>query len=362
MVEYALISDVHLTEVIGAQGEAVTEGWWDYKTTVAAQDAALVGLLDALVAHRPARFVRTELVLNGDTFDFDSVFSGPAGPRVPTEGLPFTVPASVFKMRRLLDDHGAFVAGLARFVARGNRVTFVMGNHDRELVFPEVQEVLVDRLARAAPSGTGLAVAAAVAFEPWFVHVPGTLYAEHGNQYDTTCAYRDILNPTIPPDRKRPCELEANFGSVISRHLLSRMGTFNPFDDESFVLSFKGYMRHFLDRYARRRRPFFSAYARAIIAGGREVRRLRKRALVARGDSDTVQPRYEAHAKARGLDASFVALARRLASVPIADRLRLMLHELWIDRFTLMFACIALIIVGAFNVRTLGQGLLLIAV
>ena len=38
-----------------------------------------------------------------------------------------------------------------------------------------------------------------------------------------------------------------------------------------------------------------------------------------------------------------------------------LLHELWVDRFGLMFLCLALFGVGAFNVRTVPQGLLLIA-
>ena len=99
---------------------------------------------------------------------------------------------------------------------------FIMGNHDRELSFPEVREVLVRRLCAAAPPGKATDVASRVTFEPWFFHVPDLLYVEHGQQYDSTCSYRDILHPMIPPDAKHAEELDMSFGSIAARKVLCR--------------------------------------------------------------------------------------------------------------------------------------------
>ncbi len=350
--EYALVSDVHLTEVI----RPPAPGWWEYKAVDAIQDEALAGLLRSLERRRPARFSRTEIVFNGDTFDFDAVFSAPPGVEAPPIGLPPSSEGSVYKMRRIIEDHPLFFDTLAWFLGRGNRATFVMGNHDRELTFPEVQEVLRQALAARAPIGTGEQVAAAVSVEPWFLYVPGVLYAEHGQQYDTTCSYRDVLSPVLPPSRRRPAEIESSFGSVMARYTLSRLGTFNPYNDESFIMSLGGYMRHFVKFYWPRRplfRPFMAASVRALL----DVRAMRRRA---RGSEAERQARYRAYGQAKGVDAGFIGVLERLSSSPIADRFRHLLHELWLDRFLIAVLGALILTVGVIAARTWTQGLLLL--
>lgn len=351
--EFVLISDVHLTELDVPE----EEGWWEYKSPAAAQDVELVSFLESLERRRPDALARTTLICNGDTWDFDSVFSAPEGVEVPPWGLPFTMEGSVWKMRRLVRDHHHFVRGLSRFLSRGNRVIFVMGNHDRELWFPEVQEVLTEAVVAVAPVGTGEIVAENLMFESWFVHEPGVLYAEHGQQYDTTCAYRDVLHPVAPGDRKTPPEIEMSFGSVIGRRILARLGTFNPFNDESFIMSFSGYIRHFFDYYwpkHRLFRPYFAASFTTLF----EMRRRRKRALAKPKDTG---PLYEAYAKDKGVDHGFIAMLRRLSSPPLHDRLRQLMHELWLDRFFFFFVAIVALIAGIAAVETWTQALLLLA-
>ena len=351
-----VVSDVHLTEVV----ETADEGWWTYKRPAAAQDHVLVGFLRFLEEQRPVGIDATHLVLNGDTWDFDSVYSGPEGIEVPPEGMPLDVPGSVYKMRRMIADHPEIVAGLARFAAAGNRVTFVMGNHDRELAFPEVQETLRQAIVRASTAGSGVAVADAIAFEPWFFHVPGVLYAEHGQQYDATCAYRDVLDPLVAADRRRPIELEASLGSVVGRRVLPRMGTFNPYEDDSFLMSLGGYARHAVTYYWPRR-PFFSVYVVAAARSYRELRDRRRRALRAAVSSERRYERYERYAAAQGVPTDFVAMLRRLSSLPIQDRVGELLHELWIDRFIALFAALLILGVGIAHAESWREGLLLLS-
>lgn len=354
--EVVLVSDVHLNEVIADR----SDGWWEYKSAPAAraQDHDLVEMMTAVDRRRPAWYARSVLVFNGDTFDFDTCFSGPDGRRIAIEGMPPTVEGSVWKMRRILSDHPAFVHALAAFLARGNGVIFVMGNHDRELHFAEVQEILRGMVAAAAPVGASERVAAAVVFEPWFVYRPGVLYVEHGNQYDATCSYRDVLDPSVPGDRKHGLELETPFGSLLGRHTLSRLGTFNPYNDESFILSLGGYVDHFR-RFYFPRRPFFRAYLKAMWNGVRELRGRRRRQLANRRRSvDPQSARWLAYAAEKRVDPSFLARQLRLSSVPIVDRLRLLLHEVWLDRFAFMLMAVAICAIGGALVRHWTQALL----
>lgn len=372
------MSDVHLNEILAPQERVATkapDGWWQYKSSESSQDGDLASFLRCIEERRPAWFKRSVIVFNGDTFDFDTCFSGPPERDVPTEGLPPTIDGSVFKMGRILDDHERFVAALAGFLAHGNRAVFVLGNHDRELHFPEVQELLVQRLAAAAPAGSGTSVARAVTFEPWFVYVPGTLYAEHGNQYDATCSYRDVLDPSVPPSREHALELETPFGSLLGRHTLSRLGTFNPYNDESFILSLSGYFNHWR-RFYRGRRPFFRAYLAATWKGLRELRGRRKRQLSKLTEPAATRQRnaaarqitaedvaqreaYRDYAAQKGLEPSLLARQIRLTSTPIVDRLRLLLHELWVDRFGFLLMALTLLIAGIMLVKQWYQVLLL---
>lgn len=357
--EWVLVSDVHLNEVTVSS----LEGWWQYKSSESRQDEDLSAFFAAIETRRPAHFARSVLVFNGDTFDFDTCFSAPPGREVPIEGLPPTVDGSIFKMSKILDDHPLFVAALARFLGAGNRAIFVLGNHDRELHFPEVQEVLRARLARAAPTGEGTGVAARVGFEPWFIHVPGVLYAEHGNQYDSTCSYRDVLDPSVPPDREHALELETPFGSLLGRHTLCRLGTFNPYNDESFILSIGGYIAHWRKFYFPRR-PFFRAYFAASWKGLRELRSRRNRQVM-RYKGETIRPSaqsaaYRAYASKKGVDSDFIERQLRLSSAPIVDRLRLLFHEIWLDRFAFLAVAMTLLLIGVALVESWTQAAVLL--
>ncbi len=353
-LEHVVVSDVHLNEVVNDPRPE----WWAYKGAEAVQDRELVAFFEAVDARRPASFRGTELIFNGDTFDFDLVYSRPDTVQAPLEGLPPSEDASVYKMRRILADHPRFVAGLASFIARGNQAVFVMGNHDRELCFESVQEVMRSALVRAAPPGAGEVVAAGVHFEPWFVYRAGVFYLEHGQQYDSTCSYRDVLQPVVPADRARPPEVETPFGSLLGRHTLCRLGTFNPYNDESFIMSFGGYIRHWREHYFRKH-PFFWSYVVATVSTVRELGARRRRA-VARSSDEDKQARYRSYADAKGVSHEFIDDITDLASVPIADRTYLLLHELWLDRLLLMTAVLLVIIIGLTLVQTWEHGLLML--
>src|SRR5690606_14881208 len=117
--------------------------WKKYKTREFFFDDLFAELLKHL--ENMAGGEEVELVLNGDIFDFDSVMAIPedAPFRISwlerRRGLLPEMEKSLFKIDRILDDHPVWVQALRRFVMCGHRVVFVIGNHDLELHWPQVQ-------------------------------------------------------------------------------------------------------------------------------------------------------------------------------------------------------------------------------
>lgn len=350
--QYVLLSDVHLIEL----GVSDRPGWWTYRDPSASQDPELIALLRAIERQRPESYESSVVIFNGDTWDIDSVLSRPGEPEVVGTGLPSTATWSVFKMRRLVRDHEAFVAELAAFLGAGNRAIFVMGNHDRELAFPEVAEVLRQRVAELAPPGQAARAVSGLEFEPWFVHVPGVLFAEHGQQYDATCSYRDVLHPFSPPDRSRPAEVEASLGSVLGRRVVPVLGTFNPFDDDSFIQSLGGYARHAVKHYWPRR-PFLTAYLGLAVAVLIEMLGRRRRVEASPADSSEA---YAEYARAHGHDQGFLDTLRQLWSRPVHDQLGGLLHELWIDRMLVVAFAAVVLVLGIYHAESWRQAMLLV--
>jgi hypothetical protein len=89
----------------------------------------------------------------------------------------------------VLDAHWPIFEALADHLAAGWPVEIVLGNHDIELAFPDVQERLRKVLCRP---GTDPAL---LRFHPWIFYVRGVLYAEHGQQHHPTSSFPRVLEP-----------------------------------------------------------------------------------------------------------------------------------------------------------------------
>jgi UDP-2,3-diacylglucosamine pyrophosphatase LpxH len=88
--------------------------------------------------------LHVDVVFNGDTFDLLKTSYQGAWPAL------VSAEVAVGKMSRIAEAHPAFFASLRDLLARrGDRTTihFVAGNHDLELLFPEVQSQLRELLA-----------------------------------------------------------------------------------------------------------------------------------------------------------------------------------------------------------------------
>ncbi|MGD8719034.1 MAG: hypothetical protein PVH29_09465 [Candidatus Zixiibacteriota bacterium] len=127
--------------------------------------------------------------------DFDAIRFSPNEERY---GLGFDGPKSVWKLARIIDGHTAFFAALAEFLAAGNELVVVKGNHDPEFTYAELRRYLVDRLNRMARRLSPDAdVTSRVFFSPWFYYEKGLFYAEHGGQYDDTNRFTFYLDPVM---------------------------------------------------------------------------------------------------------------------------------------------------------------------
>ncbi|MCK6209404.1 hypothetical protein KZX45_02470 [Georgenia sp. EYE_87] len=149
-----LVSDLHL----GA-----------YEQPGGPHDRAFAEFVDAVARAQDRRGRSWRLVLLGDFLDFPA-----AAPRTrSSRGIGAAARAAAV-MDRVQRCAPLSLAGVRSLLERGGRVDVVAGNHDFELMHPDVQRVVADRLR----AGTG-----GLAFHPWLYRVDGLLHAEHGSQH-----------------------------------------------------------------------------------------------------------------------------------------------------------------------------------
>ena len=175
-----------------------------------------------------------ELILNGDIFDFDSVMALP--PKDGSmhvswlekrRGLNPEEPKSIFKIKTILETHSVWAEALRSFVRKGNRVIFVIGNHDIELHWPGVQKAIREKLGN---ENTGLG---SVSFVEWFYISNGDTLIEHGNQYDS---YSLCMNPVNPLIKKHhSLFLRIPFGNLAGKYMVNGMGLMNPHSENSYI-------------------------------------------------------------------------------------------------------------------------------
>ncbi|UQA57090.1 metallophosphoesterase [Polyangium aurulentum] len=157
----AMISDVHVGDPENARLE-------DFD-----RDEAFAHLLDAELPAR-AGSRPTTLVIAGDFIDFPQILPE-LGKACSVERLGTTEEESLARIRRAILGHPRVFRALADFLARGNQVLVLPGNHDIDLHFPKVFGAL-----REACGG---APAPALEFVSEGKIEQNGVYLEHGNQY-----------------------------------------------------------------------------------------------------------------------------------------------------------------------------------
>ena len=261
-----VVSDLHLSE-----GFNEAEGVWAVNEDFFFDDPFSRFLQFA--ERQRARYdgVPWRLVCNGDIFDFRQVGvprNGEAAPGVVEErkkqalrsgsdqiGLSESEKVygpgtgrlmSGLRVDLVYQGHRGFFQALAWFVARGNELVFIKGNHDLELHWPKSQVGIKRLLAQAyvearegvearydldwagLPERFGLAERQRIFFLPWNYYEPGRVYIEHGQQFHGTDSQEHILWPVLPWDED---VLELSLGELFGRYFVNELETLFPLMD-----------------------------------------------------------------------------------------------------------------------------------
>lgn len=170
-----------------------------------------------------------EMVIAGDFLDLLKV---PYRGRFETE---VTEEIALDKVRRCVIGHPEVFDALAAFAAApGHRVTYITGNHDLEVAFPRVQDLLRARLGLAADSG-------AIQFLPAqeFYRLPGGVVVTHGHMFEAVNRTDAIGALTTTGDGRTIVKLP--FGSQFFVRVLAPVKAEQPLIDlvhplSSFIL------------------------------------------------------------------------------------------------------------------------------
>lgn len=306
--------------------------WWmRYRNRQFFVDTEFAALADRLLDEiGPSREeARLEVVFNGDLFELDGAdaFVNGKGRRHAEVGSEET---EAHALDVILADHAGFVHATARLMLRAERVVFLAGNHDVGLYWPAVQAVLRDHLLRAArdlgAAEPESALAERIVFRQWFHRTDGGVYIEHGQQYDPSSSLPDALIPT----RGDGLGLWMSFGSAGFRHIMSGIGTMNPHDHNTFIMSGVEYARHWVRYYFRKSHSLVTTWLGGSIACARHMLGQRDRRTEP-SDAD----REQAFGRLAEVTDSSPTTLRRLRALharPVTDRPYHVLRELWLDR------------------------------
>jgi UDP-2,3-diacylglucosamine pyrophosphatase LpxH len=145
---------------------------------------------------------------------------------------------TVWKLVEIVNGHKEFFVALANFLYEGNRLTIITGNHDIELYWPCVTEVLKvctavqfkdDSMKEQKLNTTRNSIKAKIDFCHWFYYNQEfKVYIEHGNQYDTFNSFEYFLYPHLGVDSDT---LWLPFGSYLVRYFFNKLETVHPFAD-----------------------------------------------------------------------------------------------------------------------------------
>jgi UDP-2,3-diacylglucosamine pyrophosphatase LpxH len=337
---YLMMSDVHLgSDIIPHLRPWALTSWLKHEAEI---DARLSAWLDhyrcARDGDRPWR-----LVIAGDFLDLVGV-SIPTPASLPTKptseeqrhGLGSAVDHVVCKIEAIARRHQAVFRALGRFVAAGNALVIVRGNHDIELHWRAAQRALVDAILAHEPARQRAQLRARIELRPWFFAVDGLLYVEHGHEFDAMCSYGDPLAPTCQRDRRRirwtPFSVLLRFVARPTRGLSS--AGYGYVGMSAYVgLLLKLGLRGSFDIAGRYARASYRLLAECLL-NARALASGRARVWLARGPAriDRARQGLARFAQRSGVSEERLASLCALYVPPAVQRFGLMMRSLYIDR------------------------------
>jgi len=143
---------------------------------------------------------------------------------------------SVWKLEEVVRGHTEFFLALASWLARGNRLVIVKGNHDLEWYWAAVRNCLRLQLAERIAASVQLpamtveqvlstVIAPQLTFVDDALVIDDVIYVEHGHRFDRYTAV--IGKPVLPGGRA----LNLPFGSFFNRYVLNQIELAFPYAD-----------------------------------------------------------------------------------------------------------------------------------
>ncbi len=326
----AIVSDLHLCEEEPFNPKYPL--WKKYKTREFFFDSEFATFLKKI--REMANSEKVELVLNGDIFDFDSCTKLPEQPHYyiswleQKRGLHPQEEKSTFKINTILADHPVWTNALREFILDGNPIVFVIGNHDLELHYPDVQEAILNAL------NLPRAYYKYIRFNEWFYISNADTLIEHGNQYDPYCMAQDPVNPFVQIFNR--VEIRVPFGNLATRYLINGMGFFNPHLDSNYIMTPKQYVVFFF-KYISRAQPFLIVtwlWGSVVTLVQSFFDRLRPTLT----DPLSIEDRVEKIAQKANATPRMVRELKELFVAPAASYPIIVMKELWLDRAFLLLA------------------------
>jgi UDP-2,3-diacylglucosamine pyrophosphatase LpxH len=205
-----IISDLHLGAGRAANGD------WDPLEDFR-HDADFIKFLEG-IGHDG----KTDLIIDGDFIDFWQLRTDLPEPQDPHLGP--TENDSILRLHQAVTAHQETLIALGNFLRQDrNRLIIIPGNHDSDLYWPRVRE----ELSKALRSSWGPKLIFAAS---GFLN-DGSVYIEHGNQYDETNAFHHIP-PIVEIDHIQ--RLETNWGNIFVRRFYNEIERQIPFVDNLY--------------------------------------------------------------------------------------------------------------------------------
>lgn len=330
-----VLSDVHLAEAVHGD-----DAWMRYRQKKFFQDGDFRRFVDHIL-ERTEPGDELDLIFGGDFIEFEGarVVNG----ETRFDDPPRTEEESLATLDRILADHEVFFRAIADVVRAGHRVVFVVGNHDVQLSFPRVQDRLIEHIGAFVPEIED--IRRRVRVRTWFYQTADGIHVEHGHQYDAYCSFRDPLKPLEP----KGLEIHPTVGSVAFRHLISRMGYFNAYDERSFMLSVPKYVAHWAKHY------LFSRHSLATtwFFGGVRVVATMLAARPPKEVAETIRKEAErartAFAEANAVNQEWLDKHAALFAVPADDDPQRVVREMRLDHAGLAGIALVGLLVSAFK-------------
>jgi UDP-2,3-diacylglucosamine pyrophosphatase LpxH len=283
------------------------------------------------------------LVIAGDLFDFMSVVI-PGSVDLPAKsaderrlGVGRGAKAGVARLAAICASHQPLLDELVKFAAAGHRIDIIVGNHDVELLEPDV---IAEWQRQLKATGADDAALARIQIVPWFVYVPGVAWIEHGHVYDEGCSFEFNLAPCDPKEDR--LVFNADYAAI--RYLAMASPELDPHGIEAW--SFGGFLRYAWGKGFATFIKLIVAYLRFIAAllGANFMHKSMRRRHARRR---LHRERLEQAAVAGGLDVEKARAIDRLARAPLTVSWRRLARLLVLDKWGAVVGALFVMLLAA---------------